>query len=124
MIGKSFKICPDSPNCVSSMANPKDAIHFIEPLSYTGSRKAAQEQLLSALEASTEETHKLLKAERAYWHYEFRTPWLKLRDNVEFFFPEKQKVIHMRSASEVGYSDMGTNRKRLEKLRKAFLARS
>jgi ABC-2 type transport system ATP-binding protein len=30
------------------------------------------------------------------------------------------KIIHMRSASRIGYSDFGVNRERLEKLRSLF----
>jgi len=43
-------------------------------------------------------------------------------DDVEFFFPDTA-VIHMRSASRVGYSDFGANRKRLEKIRQRFQMR-
>jgi uncharacterized protein (DUF1499 family) len=43
-------------------------------------------------------------------------------DDVEFFFPDSA-VIHMRSASRVGYSDFGVNRKRLEKIRQLFQKR-
>ena len=41
-------------------------------------------------------------------------------DNVEFYFPPREKVIHMRSAAEMGYSDMGVNRQRLESIRETF----
>ena len=45
-------------------------------------------------------------------------------DDVEFFVDAQQKVIHFRSASRVGYSDLGANRKRMETIRRAFLARA
>ena len=32
----------------------------------------------------------------------------------------KTKVIHFRSASRIGYSDMGVNRKRMERIRGLF----
>ena len=32
-----------------------------------------------------------------------------------------EKIIHVRSASRTGYSDLGVNRRRIEELRKAFL---
>jgi uncharacterized protein (DUF1499 family) len=40
---------------------------------------------------------------------------------VEFYFP-KEKVIHVRSASRLGYFDLGVNRKRVEQIRKLFAA--
>lgn len=42
-------------------------------------------------------------------------------DDVEFYFPEttsKEIIIHVRSASRIGYSDFGVNRKRIEDIRK------
>jgi uncharacterized protein (DUF1499 family) len=44
-------------------------------------------------------------------------------DDVEFYFPEKQggeTIIHVRSASRVGSSDLGVNRKRIERIRSQF----
>ena len=42
-------------------------------------------------------------------------------DDVEFYFPDKNSnelLIHVRSASRIGYSDPGVNRKRIENIRK------
>ena len=38
-------------------------------------------------------------------------------DDVEFFLDENANVIHVRSASRLGNSDLGTNRKRVEAIR-------
>ncbi|NEQ68950.1 MAG: DUF1499 domain-containing protein, partial [Symploca sp. SIO2D2] len=35
-------------------------------------------------------------------------------------FPEDEKVIHLRSASRLGESDLGVNRRRLEQIRLAL----
>jgi uncharacterized protein (DUF1499 family) len=43
---------------------------------------------------------------------------MRFVDDVEFLFDDTNKKIHVRSASRVGYSDMGVNRKRVEELRK------
>lgn len=119
MVGKQFHTCPQTPNCVSTMANPKDEEHFIAPLAYTGSREKAQARLETLLQELPRQ--KLIKKQSDYWHYEFRSAMMKFVDNVEFYFPEREKVIHMRSASELGYSDHGVNRKRLTAIQKAFL---
>ncbi len=44
----------------------------------------------------------------------------RFRDDVESFIDRQANVIHFRSASRVGYSDLGANRARMEKLRKAL----
>lgn len=119
MVGKQFQICPQKPNCVSTMANPKDDVHFMAPLAYTGSREEAQAQLEKVLQALPRQ--KLIKKQTDYWHYEFRSALMQFIDNVEFYFPEREKVIHMRSASELGYSDLQVNRKRLTAIQAAFL---
>ena len=40
-------------------------------------------------------------------------------DDVEFYFPN-ESIIHVRSASRMGYSDLGVNRKRIETIRQRF----
>jgi len=37
-----------------------------------------------------------------------------------FLFSDEEKIIHVKSASRTGYSDLGANRKRVERLRRAF----
>ena len=118
MVGKQFHTCPQKPNCVSTMANPKDDVHFIAPLPYTGSREDAQAQLEKVLQ--TLPRQKQIKKQADYWHYEFRSAMMQFVDNVEFYFPEREKVIHMRSAAELGYSDQNVNRKRLTAIQEAF----
>ncbi len=45
---------------------------------------------------------------------------LKKVDDVEFYFPANENVIHLRSASRVGESDLGVNRRRVEQIRLAL----
>jgi uncharacterized protein (DUF1499 family) len=42
-------------------------------------------------------------------------------DDVEFLADDAAKVIHVRSASRLGRSDLGVNRKRIELIRKRWL---
>jgi uncharacterized protein (DUF1499 family) len=41
-------------------------------------------------------------------------------DDVEFLVDDAAKVIHVRSASRLGESDMGVNRSRIEAIRTQF----
>ena len=52
---------------------------------------------------------------------EAKTRLLRFVDDVEFELRTGDGVIAVRSASRVGYSDLGANRRRIEKIRKALV---
>ena len=106
--------CPDSPNCVSSQTVKKD--HAVDPLSYKGSYSEAKQALLSII--SSLPRTKIIDDNDRYVHVTFTSHLMRFVDDVEFLFDDTNKQIHVRSASRVGYSDMGVNRKRVEDLRK------
>jgi uncharacterized protein (DUF1499 family) len=107
--------CPSSPNCVSTLAPGEDSQHAIAPYPYRKSRPEAKE-FLKAIVARLPRT-KLVQEEEDYLHYEFTSLLLRFVDDVEFFFDENSKIVHFRSASRTGYSDLGVNRRRMEDLR-------
>lgn len=109
--------CPDSPNCVSSQSS--DPRQFIEPLRYEGTRQEARDRLLAAIRG--QKRSKVVTAGDHYIHAEFTSAVFRFVDDAEFYFDDVSKTIHMRSASRLGYSDFGVNRRRLEVLRWAFL---
>ena len=49
-----------------------------------------------------------------YLHATFRTPLLGFIDDVEFYLDRDQGRIEYRSASRIGYHDMGTNAARIK----------
>ena len=55
-----------------------------------------------------------------YLRVELRT--LLFIDDGEFLMDPTNKVIQVRSASRLGYSDLGKNRSRIEDIRSQFLA--
>jgi uncharacterized protein (DUF1499 family) len=63
---------------------------------------------------------RLVEERDDYWHVEFTTLIMRYVDDVEFRFDPKEPAIQVRSASRVGYSDLGVNRKRVEAIRAAF----
>jgi uncharacterized protein (DUF1499 family) len=111
--------CPKTPNCVNSQAANEE--HYIEPIHFSGTQQEAKGLLLKILES--EKRTKILTVQENYIRVEFASTLFGFVDDVEFYFPEKQgaeTVIHIRSASRIGYSDFGANRKRIEKIRSKF----
>jgi uncharacterized protein (DUF1499 family) len=108
--------CPNSPNCVSSQAT--DVKHFIEPIRYDESLQDAMDTLLTVLDAEPRIT--IVDRDSRYIRAEARTRILRFVDDVEFYFDENEKRIHVRSASRLGESDLGENRKRIEGIRIKF----
>jgi uncharacterized protein (DUF1499 family) len=108
--------CPQSPNCVLSQAS--DEKHGTQPLAYTGSLEAAKERLSQVILSLG--NARIITQHEVYWHVEFTSRWLRFVDDVEFYFVESEPLIHLRSASRLGYSDFGANRKRVEKIRIRF----
>lgn len=112
-----FHPCPKTPNCVSTQAS--DDKHKIEPIYYKITLNDTLEKIISIIE-SIKRTKIITKTEN-YIHAEFRTGVFKFVDDVEFYFDDSSKIIHFRSASRVGHSDLGVNRKRMEKIRNLFM---
>lgn len=113
--------CPSSPNCVSSQAGGEE--HFIEPIKTTGSTSTAKTTLLKILNGSARTT--ITQTEDNYIRAEFVSLFFRFVDDVEFLILEmspEETVVHVRSASRVGHSDFGVNRKRVEKIRDQFTA--
>ncbi len=57
-----------------------------------------------------------------YLYAEYESALLGFVDDVEFWSPPGTKVIHVRSASRLGYSDLGANRARIEDIRTRLAA--
>jgi uncharacterized protein (DUF1499 family) len=108
--------CPSKPNCVSS-TDPDEA-HRVAPLDVGGDKDAAFLRLRGVMDAMART--KLVGEEEDYLHYEVRSRIMRYVDDVEFGFDKERGVIDLRSASRVGYSDMGVNRKRVEEIRSRF----
>ena len=108
--------CPSSPNCVSSQAT--DDAHRVAPIVFRGDPAAALRRLRTVIEAMprariVEMTDSRLKAEFQSWLFRFV-------DDVDAIVDPGTGTIQVRSASRVGYSDLGVNRKRVEAIRAAF----
>ncbi len=115
---RTLKPCPDSPNCVSTQTDqPKKKR---DPISFTGSAEAAKEQIKKVVGNMSRTS--LQEEDGNYLHYTFKTWPIPYIDDVEFIVDPKAKVIHYRSASRVGHSDLGVNGRRMAKVVAAFAA--
>ncbi len=111
--------CPSSPNCVSSDAPRSDGKHYIAPLAIDGDPQTAWQQLVGLLQGDRSIT--IVVQRDDFIHAEARTRIMRFVDDVIFHLRPDEGVIAMRSASRVGYSDLGKNRKRLEAVRAAMM---
>jgi uncharacterized protein (DUF1499 family) len=109
----SLATCPASPNCVSSQS--QDSKHRLEPLSYAGSAAEAMQQL-QAIIAALPRTE-IIEATDDYLYVEFTSALMGFVDDVEFYIDSDANLIQVRSASRLGESDLGVNRKRIEAIR-------
>lgn len=114
-----LKPCPTSPNCVSSQAEKSDAAHYIEPIIYHGSRMDTQLSIESYF--LNQGNAQIINSQLGYVHIQVKSRYLGFIDDVEFYLPEADSIVDVRSASRVGYSDLDVNRDRIEKLR-SYLA--
>jgi len=105
--GGELQPCPDSPNCVSSLAD--DERHRIEPLQ---ADTAAIRRIIEAWNNAD-----VIESRDNYLRAEFTTRIIGFVDDVEFLYRPAEGITHVRSASRVGYSDLGANRQRIERLR-------
>lgn len=112
--------CPRSPNCVSTFST--DPTHRITPIPFRGSLEEARERMVKIV--TSMKRNRIIKSSKQYLHLEFRSALFRFVDDVEFYFDEKEKLIHFRSASRMGYFDFGVNRKRMEKIRGLYIGES
>ena len=106
--------CPDTPNCVSSFASREsqqmDPIKFWQ---YDGAETLAaiKETVLNNFDGV-----KAVSESPEYIHFEFTSSYFRFVDDVEFLLDEESEIVHFRSASRVGRSDLGVNRSRMKKI--------
>lgn len=108
--------CPKSPNCVSSLAD--DSEHKIAALGYSDSPKGAFERVRKVIQSMPRS--KITEDNYPYLHAEFRSLILRYVDDVEILVNTENQMIDIRSASRLGYSDLGVNRRRVRDIREKF----
>ncbi len=112
--------CPETPNCVSSLA-PASSEAFIEPMIVVGPPEEAWAVVLDVLEAWPRT--RVVSADAVAIHAEATSFVFRFVDDLELRLHALEARIDVRSASRVGRSDLGANRRRVEKLRDELVHR-
>ncbi len=113
-----FKPPTWKPNTVSSTVEKSDALHYIEPVSFSGDATGAWKKWVGVVKSQSGAT--VVTDNGNYLYAEFKTPKMGFVDDVEAALDAKANVIHVRSASRLGVRDFDANRKRIEAIRAAF----
>ena len=117
----SLEPCPPSPNCVCSQEDPSDSQHYMEPIDYAGPADAALDAIAAVIESSSGASVSARTGNRVDAIFVSRI--FRFKDDVSFVVDPDEGKIHFRSASRVGHSDLGANRKRLNQLIPAIKAK-
>lgn len=111
---KQFQPCPMTPNCVSSQATNR--IHGVPKIELQKPFAEDRDRLIMIL--TNELEGRVKTAEENYVHLEFHSRFFGLIDDLEIYVDDpNSKVVDIRSAARAGNSDLGMNRKRVEKFR-------
>ncbi len=111
--------CPNKPNCVCSESyTGKQAKHDITAI------KTSEKELLTTwkqIRDSIKTNGGIIISETdTYLHAEFTSTFFRFVDDVEIRLNRESFQIHLRSASRMGHSDFGANRKRIETIKSDF----
>lgn len=103
--------CPGTPNCVNSQSDNVQS--KIEPLPLVSI--AEIKQIVEGMDRTT-----IVEETDNYLYAEFKSKLMGFVDDVEFYRDPEANVVQVRSASRLGQSDLGVNRKRVEEIRSKF----
>ena len=100
------------PNGVSTQTD--DASKRVEPLAVKASTAETMTAIKSAGNAYGGAS--IQQESENYLYLVFTTAKMKYNDDVEFFIDDSNGLVHFRSSSRAGYSDLGLNKARYKKL--------
>jgi uncharacterized protein (DUF1499 family) len=106
--------CPNKPNCVCS--EYKDESHYISPVEFP---QDSSTDVVSLVKNTIRDMGGSIEVETAdYIAATFTSKIFKFVDDFEVRIDSVRKLIHIRSASRIGYSDLNVNLKRTESFKK------
>ena len=111
-----FRPLSSKPNNISTQASEPEK--RVDPLEFKATAKETSTALIIAIHSVGKAT--LEVEDEDYLHAVFTTPLMRFHDDAEFWLDVEEKLVHVRSASRAGYSDMGMNRRRYQKLAEIY----
>lgn len=105
--------CPGTPNCVSS--DSPDTSHHVPPLILNQSPDTVWTDLVDVVSGLPRT--RIVSQSENYLHAECSSAVFGFVDDLEFDLREADGLIAVRSAARLGQSDLGVNRRRVEKIR-------
>lgn len=132
IVDNTLAPCPQKPNCVCS-EYADDEAHFVTPINWTTSVASLQhtpdeivvvvKEVIAALGGKLLPDLETQQASDLYLAATFQSSFFGFIDDVELRVDTEHQLLHLRSASRVGHSDFGVNRKRIEELKENILLR-
>lgn len=116
--GGRLASCPDKPNCVCSEYRG-DKVAYVPPVDLSAASRAMVWPIVK--QTLVEMGGAVQQEQDDYLAVIFKSGLFGFVDDLEVRFDNSTQRLHIRSASRVGHSDFGVNRKRVAKF-KAVLA--
>lgn len=108
--------CPGTPNCVCS-ENP-DSPNWVEPIAFG---TMTHDKAWMFLKKVIDDMGGVVQDDQnTYLWSTFTVALFGFVDDVEFRLDKTGNVIQVRSASRLGFSDLGVNRSRVDDIRRRF----
>ena len=111
--------CPAAPHCVTSEV-AESASAYVAPIAMNGLTSLQARNWL--IRAMTEMQGQINTQADRYLAASFKSKMFGFIDDLECRIDSAAGVIQVRSASRLGYYDMGANRRRVNELRQRFAA--
>jgi uncharacterized protein (DUF1499 family) len=117
LVGGKLSKCPDKPNCVCS-EQKDDTSHYIKPIIIP---QDITVDTWLILKATIQELGGTIQTDTGnYLAATFSSAVFGFMDDLEIRIDSTQNIIHIRSASRVGYGDFSVNKNRTELLKNLF----
>jgi uncharacterized protein (DUF1499 family) len=117
LVAGKLSMCPDKPNCVSSEQH-NDVEHYLEPVTL---QFATSPDPVTVIKAVIVDMGGVIQEQHGeYIAAVFSSSVFGFVDDLEVRVDPGERLLHIRSASRVGYGDAGVNRKRVERFRKLY----
>jgi uncharacterized protein (DUF1499 family) len=107
---RSLSPCGNLPNCVNSQSGR--GLQSSKPVK----ANAEQWAMLKAW-ISMQKDWQIIIEDESYIQAVVSTPLMKFKDDIQLLYLVESNLIHVRSSSRLGLSDLGANANRVEKLR-------